>query len=243
MRRVTHVLDQKDAQSTQIAHGVERVLIPLLCRTPTFVSKGTKETATPQEDDEDAMDEDGESVEEDSSSDSDDDEGDIPVFGSRMKEESVEEYEEEEPPTRGLGASRKGLGMGSMNEVPANTPENEPQPARVAGIGFKRGTGLPSTLLSEESATTPTDHRGIGAHASLQPENDSSFMPTESLPTSFGASRAQRAFVRAAPTQATPIPKVELSTEERTHFTKISGTLGAKMMAKMGWSAVRLSLV
>ena len=51
------------------------------------------------------MDEDGESVEEDSSSDSDD-EGDIPLFG-RRKGGSVEEYEEEEPPT---GTFRKGLG-------------------------------------------------------------------------------------------------------------------------------------
>ena len=243
MRRVTRVLDQKDAQSTQIAHGVEHVLIPLLCRTPTFVSKGTKEASKPQEDEEDAMDEDGESVEEDSSSDSNHDDGDIPVFGSGRKEESVEEDEEEEPPTRGLGASRKGLGMGGTNEVSTVTPQNGPEPPRVAGIGFKRGTGLPSTLASEELATTPTDHKGINARPPLQHANDSPTMSTEPLPTSFGASRTQRAFVRAAPTQATPIPKVELSTEERTHFTKISGTLGAKMMAKMGWSAVRISLV
>ena len=60
-------------------------MIPLLCRTPTFVSKGTKKTALPQEDEEDVMDENGESVEEGSSSDSDDDEGDIPVFASRRK--------------------------------------------------------------------------------------------------------------------------------------------------------------
>ena len=189
------------------------------------------------------MDEDGESVEEDSSSDSDDNEGDIPVFGSRRKGESVEESEEEEPPARGLGASRKGLGMGGTNEVSTVTPENGPEPPRVAGIGFKRGTGLPSTLSSEEMSTPPTDHRGIGARPPLQHANESSTMSTESLPTSFGASRTQRAFVRAAPTQATPIPKAELSMEERTHFTKISGSIGAKMIAKMGWSAVRRSLV
>ena len=40
--------------------------------------------------------------------------------------------------------------------------------------------------------------------------------------------------MRAAPTQATLIPKVELSTEEHTHFMKISGSLGAKMMAMDG---------
>ncbi len=242
MRRVSRVLHQEGAQSTQIVYGVGNVLIPLLCRTPTFVSKGAKETATPQGEEEDAMDEDDES-DEDSPSDSDDDEGDIPVLGSRRMGESVEEDEEEEPPTRGLGAFRRGLGMGGTNEIPAATPENEPEPPRVAGIGFKRGTGLPSTVSSEEPATIQTDHRGIGARPSLLHTNDSSTISTESLPTSFGASRTQRAFVRAAPTQATPIPKAELSTEERTHFAKISGSIGAKMIAKMGWSAVRLSRV
>ena len=184
------------------------------------------------------MNEDGESIEEDSSSDSDDDEGDIPVFGSKRQRESIEEEEEEEPPTRGLGAFRRGLGMADTNEIPPITPENEPEPPRGAGIGFKRGTGLPSTLSSEEPAVIPTINRGIGARPPLSHATDSSTTPTESFPTSFGASRTQRAFVRAAPTQATP--KVELSTEERAHFAKISGTLGAKMMARMGWSAVSL---
>jgi tuftelin-interacting protein 11 len=241
VRRVTRVLDQNAAQSTHTAHVLEHILISLLCRTPTFVSKGTKEIVTPQEDEEDAMDEDGESIEDDSSSDSGDDESDIPVFGSRRKREILEEDEEEYPPTRGLGAfKRKGLGMDSTNEVPAVTPESEPEPRRDSGIGFKRGIGLPSTLSSEEPVTIPTDHRGIGARPPLLHANDSSSMSTESLPTSFGAPRTQRAFVRATPTNATPIPKAELSTEERTHFTKISGSVGAKLMAKMGWSAVSL---
>ena len=215
IRRVTRMLD---AQSTHIIHGVEHVLIPILCRTPMFLLKKTKETAPPQEDKEDAMDEDGESVEEDSSSDSEDDEGDIPAFGSRRRGESVEEYDEEGPPTQGLGAFRQCVGMGGTNEVPADTPENETEPPRVAGISFKRGTGLPSTALSEESATTPTDHMGIGAHPPLRHATDSSTMSTDSLPTSFGVSRMQQSFVRAAPTQAISIPKAGLSTEERTQF-------------------------
>jgi tuftelin-interacting protein 11 len=219
-----------------------QVLISLIFRTPTFISKGTEaSTPTPQEGkDEDVMDEDGESTEEDSSAGSDDDEGDIPVFGSRRKRESTEEDEEEEPPARGgLGAFRKGFGIAATNEVPAITPTSEPEPPRGAGIGFRRGTDLPSTLPSEEPATIPTDHRGIGARPPLLPATESSTLSTESLPTSFGASRTQRAFVRAAPTEAGSIPKAELSAEERAHFAKISGSFGAKMMAKMGWSAVR----
>ena len=64
MRVIRSVTRMLDAQSTHITHGVEHVLIPILCRTPTFLLKETKETAPPQKDEEDAMDEDGESVEE-----------------------------------------------------------------------------------------------------------------------------------------------------------------------------------
>ena len=99
MYLVTCVLDEKDEQSMHMAHGVQHVLISLLCRTPTFVSKGTKETPLPQEAQEDAMDKDGESAEEDSP-DSYDNVGNITVFGSRIKGESIEKYEEEELPTQ-----------------------------------------------------------------------------------------------------------------------------------------------
>jgi tuftelin-interacting protein 11 len=145
---------------------------------------------------------------------------------------------EEELPAPGLGAFRSGIGMASLNEVPAVTPESEPEPPRGAGIGFKRGTGLPSTLSPEELPAKPTTRGGVGARPPLPYATESSTMPTASLPTSFGASRTQRAFVRAAPTQATPTPKAELSAEERAHFSKISGSFAAKMMEKMGWSAV-----
>ena len=240
VRRVPRVLDRRGAQSMCTRNDLGHVLISLICRTPTFVSKGAENAATPQDEGEedDAMNEDGESIEEDSSSDLDDDEGDIPVYGSRRPRENIEEEEEEEPPTRGLGAFRRDLGMTDANDVPPITPENEPEPPKGAGIGFKRGTGLPSTLQSEEPAVIPATKRGIGSSTPLSHATDSSTMSTESLPTSFGASRTQRAFVRAAPTQAAPIPKAELSMEERAHFAKISGTFGAKMMAKMGWSAV-----
>ena len=98
---------------------------------------------------------------------------------------------------------------------------------------------IPSTLSSSEPAATPTNDRGIGAHTPLLQTTESRAVSTETLPTSFGASRAQRAFVRAAPAQTPPVPKADLSAEERAHFAKISGSFGAKRMAKMGWSAVR----
>ena len=74
------------------------------------------------------MNEDGESIEEDSSSDSDDDEGDIPVYGSRRTRENIEEEEEEEPPTRGLGAFRRGFGMTDTYEDPHHSRKIKPEP-------------------------------------------------------------------------------------------------------------------
>ena len=59
------------------------------------------------------------------------------------------------------------------------------------------------------------------------------------LPTSFGAaSRTQRAFLRSESSsgpssqRSTPLPA-----HEQAHFHKIGGTLGAQMLARMGWKA------
>ena len=59
------------------------------------------------------------------------------------------------------------------------------------------------------------------------------------LPTSFGAaSQTQRAFIRSESSsgpssqRSTPLPA-----HEQAHFHKIGGTLGAQMLAKMGWKA------
>lgn len=59
------------------------------------------------------------------------------------------------------------------------------------------------------------------------------------LPTSFGAtSRTQRVFLRSESSsgpssqRSTPLP-----THEQAHFHKIGGSLGAQMLAKMGWKA------
>ncbi|KAF8141606.1 TFP11-domain-containing protein [Boletus edulis] len=59
------------------------------------------------------------------------------------------------------------------------------------------------------------------------------------LPSSFGATaRTQRAFLRSESSsgpssqRSTPLP-----VHEQAHFHKIGGTLGAQMLAKMGWKA------
>ena len=59
------------------------------------------------------------------------------------------------------------------------------------------------------------------------------------LPSAFGAaSRTQRAFLRSESSsgpssqRSTPLPA-----HEQAHFQKIGGTLGAQMLAKMGWKA------
>ncbi|KAG9312994.1 Tuftelin interacting protein N terminal-domain-containing protein [Chiua virens] len=79
----------------------------------------------------------------------------------------------------------------------------------------------------EPPIVAPAPRRaGIGASAS------------SGLPTAFGAaSRTQRAFVRSESSsdpsskRSTPLPA-----HEQAHFHKIGGSLGAQMLAKMGWT-------
>ncbi|KAG1876450.1 GC-rich sequence DNA-binding factor-like protein-domain-containing protein [Suillus subalutaceus] len=60
---------------------------------------------------------------------------------------------------------------------------------------------------------------------------------TSELPTAFGgnsAPRAQRSFLRSG-TSSTSKPSTPLPAHEQAHFNKIGGTIGAQMLAKMGW--------
>ncbi|KAG2075749.1 TFP11-domain-containing protein [Suillus decipiens] len=60
---------------------------------------------------------------------------------------------------------------------------------------------------------------------------------TSELPTAFGgisAPRTQRSFLRSG-TSSTSKPSTPLPAHEQAHFNKIGSTLGAQMLAKMGW--------
>jgi tuftelin-interacting protein 11 len=99
----------------------------------------------------------------------------------------------------------------------AEEAETEERPRR-GGIGAR------SPVLNATS--------GIGASRSTAPDSPRAQEP---LPSAFGAARAQRSFLREAGTsmrqnRPSPLPPAELA-----HFSKLQGTFGARMLAKMGW--------
>ena len=167
---------------------------------------------------------------------------------------------------RGGIGSRSGLGMSfaPAKNGPPDTPdeshgeESTPQPR--GGIGARRGIGassaprrgIPSFAAASQAANppekerspSPMAHAGLGARPSVPSTQSAPAVPqaapvTNDLPTSFAA-RPQRAFVRNVDA-STPTPaKANISAAERAHFDRISGGVGARLMAKMGWQAVRL---
>lgn len=133
----------------------------------------------------------------------------------RIREE--EEEEEEERPRFG------GLGLGKPKSSTSS-----------AFSGFSRG-GIGSFKLSS-TIETPKDSP---PPKESSPETEAAI--PENLPSAFGASRAQRSFLRdgggIGSGSSTPQSATPLSAAERQHFSKISGTFGARMLAKMGWTA------
>ena len=138
----------------------------------------------------------------------------------------------------GSGAGRGGIGSAKSmfahfgtpvvqaSSAPPSSPSDTPleAPAPVAETAPKRGGIGSGGIGSSRRAEVPAD---------------------SSLPSSFSSpappARAQRSFVREGHKPGTPAA-ANLSAEERRHFEKLnnSGGFGAKMMAKMGWTAVRL---
>lgn len=126
-----------------------------------------------------------------------------------------EEEEEERPRFGGIGVGKSNLGTTS------------------AFSGFSRG-GIGSFKLSSTLETPKV------SPPPKEPSPDIEAPIPRNLPSAFGASRAQRSFLRdgggIGSGSSTPQP-APLSTAERQHFSKISGTFGARMLAKMGWTA------
>ncbi|KAF8347814.1 GC-rich sequence DNA-binding factor-like protein-domain-containing protein [Amanita rubescens] len=102
---------------------------------------------------------------------------------------------------------------------------------RMGGIGsksanvftaFASSSTISETLSTE--ATAPTSE-SVSSSAAATPPRE------HVLPTAFG-NRTQRSFVR----ESRPVKAPTVLTEkERTHFSKLQGSFGAKMLAKMGW--------
>ncbi|KAI0079346.1 TFP11-domain-containing protein [Panus rudis PR-1116 ss-1] len=123
----------------------------------------------------------------------------------------------------GIGSSKGGIGSGKGGIGSGK-----------GGIGSGNG-GIgsafrPSTTTSTSETPPPSTSR---------PRSPSPSPPLpENLPSAFGRSRPQRSFLRddtgsdSQRRSATP-----LSAQERAHFSKLSGSFGARMLEKMGWQA------
>ena len=150
------------------------------------------------------------------------------------RDEEQSENEEEEPPLRtrdeeeeespriGLG----GIGMANAQHFTSSTTSSTtPIPSTPPPqLNSRGGIG---------SSSAPRAGIGIGFSAAAS-----------TLPSSFGTSsepRPRRSFLPQSQSSFAPSTPTYLSRDDRTAFAKAEGSFGAKLMAKMGWSAVCLA--
>ncbi|KAJ7804580.1 GC-rich sequence DNA-binding factor-like protein-domain-containing protein [Mycena olivaceomarginata] len=193
----------------------------------------------------DAAEEDSEDGEDDGSEDGGEDSESSGPPSPRVREE-----EEEEPELPRMG------GIGSKS----GPPLDEPMPmfgASKGGIGSSRGaqsstfskgglgsafakTGMAAFSKAGDDAPPPPSltpsKGGIGNAKGGIGSRIAAPTPThsEDLPSAFGA-RSRPSFVRDSPSSSRPA--TPLSAAEQAHFNKIQGTIGARLLAKMGWQA------
>ncbi|KAG6908973.1 hypothetical protein DXG01_002581 [Tephrocybe rancida] len=158
--------------------------------------------------DEDDEEESGEEVGEDSS-DSDDTQSKPPSPRIREDEDEDEEWEKPRMGGVGLGASSSKTPLTASSFTGGIGSSNSKGGIGSSGARSKGGIGS----LNTPSTSTST------------PE------PTEEFPSAFG----KRSFVRDE--KLSTKPAVPLSATEMAHFSKIQGSFGARMLAKMGWQA------
>lgn len=108
--------------------------------------------------------------------------------------------------------------------------EDYDEPSLSRGLG----SGTPTFSTADNNSGAPSigaAKAGIGSKGGI----GSSTMDSN-LPSAFGSSRPQRAFVRQESSQS-PRPSTPLSLSEQVHFSKLSGSFGSRMLSKMGWQA------
>jgi tuftelin-interacting protein 11 len=164
--------------------------------------------------------------------------------GTLPETEPVEPQPTAAPGGRGgIGSSSRAAGIGTR-KVPTFAPPSsttkprmrvedgdEPSSSRV-GLGAINRSNYNTT---QADSVASSSGQGIPPRSS----NSGTSTPQQAgLPTAFG-SRTQRAFVRNTQPTTPGVAPVQLSYEEKAHFAKIAGGFGARMMAKMGWEAVR----
>jgi tuftelin-interacting protein 11 len=144
----------------------------------------------------------------------------------------------------GIGA-RRGIGV-TLDE---SAGERVPRPSSSKGsIGAAKSLAsafgsspsiLKTVSLSEHESSASASPAPVPVihNQDLSSSSRSSPPPAlDGMPTSFG--RPQEKSQRFQPKAATPTPKpANLTAHEAAHFSKISGTFGARMLSKMGWQA------
>jgi tuftelin-interacting protein 11 len=189
---------------------------------------GEVEAQLEQKDDSDAM-------------DTSDSEPSRPASPRMLVEGDHEEAKGLAPQIGGLGFGKSGGGLGFGR----NTGGGLGFGKSTGGLGFSKATSSGLGFTSPKTTTTET----MKFTSTPEPPTQSSSPPpstsSANFPSSFGGDgrstsahnkpRPQRAFMR----EETPSSKakVALSREEASHFTKLSGSFGARMLSKMGWEA------
>ncbi|KAM6497068.1 GC-rich sequence DNA-binding factor-like domain containing protein [Amanita muscaria] len=147
----------------------------------------------------------------------------------RVRPEEEEDEELERPRFGGIG-SKSASAFASFTKTTTVSEDND-RPARPlkGGIGSKSYTNFASFTKTSETVkpeipAPTTDRQPFPSSATSTPP------PDNDVPTSFG----KRSFVRDSLPTKKP---VVLSAEERSHFIKLQGSFGAKLLAKMGWQA------
>ncbi|KAG8999433.1 hypothetical protein FRB94_006174 [Tulasnella sp. JGI-2019a] len=159
-------------------------------------------------------------------------------------EDAEDDVEEDDDDDEVPGELSSGEGDSETSKPPSSRvrygEEEEEEASRPTGMsGFAtsaRSSG--NTGAGPSADSKPSARGGLGSSSrSSIGSSSSQATPGTDLPTAFGGEstgrRPQRSFLRKADSEVRPA--APLSAQEAMHFSKLQGTFGAKMMAKMGW--------
>lgn len=159
-----------------------------------------------------------------------------PAFVTGDKGEDLMNVDGEDPESsdsESEGADEDGQDDSDASDPDRNSADEEPPPLATGGggLGFsKGGIGSGKAGLGSSSGGLGFSNGGIGSSKATTSKGGIG----SSLPNSFANSRST-SFVRdASPAPRAPAP---LTAEDQAHFSKLSGSFGARMLAKMGWQA------
>ena len=164
--------------------------------------------------------------------------------GTLPETEPVEPQPTTAPGGRGgIGSSSRAAGIGTRKVPTFAPPSSTTKPGMTVEDGdepLSSRVGLGAANRSNHNSTQAASVASSSGQGIPPPSSNSGTSTPQQtrLPTAFG-SRTQRAFVRNTQPTTPGVAPVQLSYEEKAHFVKIAGGFGARMMAKMGWEAVR----